>query len=143
MSEQLRPYVKAGRVLRLLAGIQVVFFVAIVAAIIGPMFAQHTTPSPTVYLALLFLLIPGFYLSVGKAIMEHKEWGRTVGIILGCLMLPGFPLGTLIGGYVLWCLIQGWDRQPAQQVMPAVPTAPIQHPERRGQGSPFITCIRS
>jgi hypothetical protein len=113
MSDPLMPYEKAGRVLRLLAWIQVVAFVGIVAAIAIPMFAQHKTPPPTSLLVFLFIVFPLLYLTVGKAIKEHKDWGRTVGIIMGILMLFGFPIGTLIGAYILWCLIKGWDQQPA------------------------------
>jgi len=50
-----------------------------------------------------------FYLIVGKAIKEHKEWARIVGIILSILELLAFPIGTLIGGYTLWCLKTRWN----------------------------------
>lgn len=50
-----------------------------------------------------------FYLIIGKAIQKHKEWARIVGIILAILILFAFPIGTLVGGYILWCLIKRWN----------------------------------
>src|SRR6266568_3116534 len=113
MSNQLMPYEKAGRAIQLLAWLQVVAFAGIVAAIAIPFYAQHKTIDPRAFLALLFIALPALYFAIGKAIKEHKEWGRNAGIIVGTLMLVGFPLGTIIGAYILWCLIKGWDQMPA------------------------------
>jgi hypothetical protein len=113
MSEPLTPYEKAGRVFRLFAWIQIVAVAGILAAVIIPMFAQQKAPPAASLLVLLVLLLPLLYFKVGRAIKEHKDWGRTAGILLGILMLFGFPIGTLIGAYILWCLIKGWDQQPA------------------------------
>ncbi len=113
MGAQLMPYEKAGRVIRLLAWLQVVAFIGIVAAVAIPFFAQHKSIDPRVFLALLFIAFPALYLAIGKAIKEHKEWGRNGGIIIGALMLVGFPIGTIIGAYLLWCLIKGWEQTGA------------------------------
>src|ERR1041384_994572 len=48
------------------------------------------------------------YLVIGKAVKEHKPWGRVAGIVLGVLLLSGIPIGTIIGAYLLWCLIGKW-----------------------------------
>ncbi|MBI3566437.1 MAG: hypothetical protein HY079_14685 [Elusimicrobia bacterium] len=111
--DELTPYQKAGRLIRLIAWLQVVAFVGIVAAIAIPMFATGRTPPPTSLLALLFLLLPFLYFKIGTAVKEHQDWGRIGGVIVGFLMLFGFPIGTLLGGYILWCLIKGWDASPA------------------------------
>jgi len=52
------------------------------------------------------------YLKVGKAIGEHEEWGRRVGMALGVFLLLHFPVGTLFGHYIVWCLMKGWDPTP-------------------------------
>jgi hypothetical protein len=59
---------------------------------------------PVVTLALAI----GLFL-VGSAVMRHEGWARVVGIIYGVISLLGFPLGTLIGCYILWQLIHGWS----------------------------------
>jgi len=112
MSGKLTPCEKAGRVIRLIAWIQIATIIGLMTAMVIPIFAEHKTPHVTIILALPFL-IPLLYFKVGKAIKEHKNWGRTVGIIMGILMIPVLPIGTLIGAYILWCLIKGWDQQPA------------------------------
>ncbi len=35
-----------------------------------------------------------------------------VGISFSVLSLFGFPIGTILGVYLLWCLIKGWDEKP-------------------------------
>jgi hypothetical protein len=113
---KLPAYVKAGRVIRLYAWIQVVAIVGIVAAIVIPMISDPTFKTPLLQHRVVFFLMAClivFQFAIGKAIKEHKDWGRTVGIIYGILSLFSFPIGTLIGAYVLWCLIKGWDEQPA------------------------------
>lgn len=107
-------YIDAGRAYRALAWLQIVLLLIVTAAIGFPMLAQHHATMidvvPLVILVALLILIPLLYFKVGKAIREHKPWGRTVGIVLGCLMLVGFPIGTIAGAYILWGLIKCWDQ---------------------------------
>ena len=49
------------------------------------------------------------HLLLGSAINQHKNWGRIAGIIYGALALFGFPIGTSIGGFILYWLIKQWD----------------------------------
>ena len=64
---------------------------------------------PLLSLTLVIIGVCTLQLKVGTAIKEHKDWGRTVGVILGTIQLLGFPVGTIIGAYILWCLIKGWN----------------------------------
>jgi hypothetical protein len=41
----------------------------------------------------------------GRGLLQHRPWARVAGIVLGVLSLPGFPVGTLIGAYALWVLL--------------------------------------
>ncbi|MBI3564569.1 MAG: hypothetical protein HY079_05160 [Elusimicrobia bacterium] len=112
--DELTPYEKAGRLFRLIAWLQLIAFLGILAAIAIPVFATGRMPPASSLLALLFFIFPAVYFKVGTAIKEHRDWGRTVGIIMGLVSLFGFPIGTLLGAYILWCLIKGWDEQPAR-----------------------------
>lgn len=43
-------------------------------------------------------------LIAGWGLLKYAEWARILTIILSVLSLPGFPVGTLAGGYGLWVL---------------------------------------
>ena len=66
-----------------------------------------------------FLTVVGafglFFLAIGTAVaalqfaaslalMKYKPWARIAIIVLSCLSLLAFPIGTLLGGYSLWVL---------------------------------------
>jgi hypothetical protein len=40
----------------------------------------------------------------GWGLLKGKSWSRVLVIVLGCLQLLGFPVGTAIGIYSLWAL---------------------------------------
>ena len=114
MSDQLKSYEKAGRLIRLFAWLSLIAIVGIAAAVFIPILTggintkDSSVSGGIVALAITSLLVY-FQFALGTAIKEHKEWGRTVGIIYGILSLFGFPIGTIAGGYVLYCLFKGWN----------------------------------
>lgn len=114
MHDKLKGYEKAGRAIILFGSIILIATIGIVAAVIIPVFLggkglQDPSAVKALLISLLLFCIAIFHFVLGKAIKEHKEWGRVVGTVLGFLQLFGFPIGTIIGAYVLWCLIKGWD----------------------------------
>jgi O-antigen/teichoic acid export membrane protein len=53
----------------------------------------------------IFLMsVPGIIAGIG--LMKHKEWGRILTLILSVISLLNFPLGTAIGAYCIWALVQ-------------------------------------
>lgn len=44
--------------------------------------------------------------AAGWALLKMQEWGRWLAIALAVLSLPGFPIGTAIGGASIWFLLQ-------------------------------------
>lgn len=117
MSKQLKFYEKAGRLFRLLGWLQMVAVGLISAAVIIPALVggQKESDAFSLYIVvvtmILMLAVSVFYLSLGSAIKRHEKWGRIGGIILAVVMLIGFPIGTMAGGYILWCLVKGWESQ--------------------------------
>lgn len=115
---KLRPYEKAGRLFRLIGWISAVGAVGGVAALLLEMTSdqsKYTTellPS-VVVMGLLAVLL----LKVGGAIKQHVGWGRPAGIGIAALQLLAFPVGTLIGAYILWCLIKGWEQPEASPAL--------------------------
>ncbi len=115
MAKKLKLYEKAGRVIRLLAWISGIGVLAIAAATLIPLFAERRqvdtgSVAAAVIVLVLIVLFVFFQLALGAAIKQHKEWGRVVGIVYGIILLLGFPIGTIIGAYCLYCLIKGWDQ---------------------------------
>ncbi len=55
-------------------------------------------------LGALFLVIAIVYLMTGSAIRRFKPWSRVVTGILSGIGLIGFPVGTLINGYILYLI---------------------------------------
>ncbi len=73
------------------------------------------TRSPMGVLAPLFGLAIGMLFSAafgvlfviaGVGMLNMRNWARIMTIVLAILMLPGFPVGTLLGVVALWYLFQ-------------------------------------
>jgi hypothetical protein len=55
--------------------------------------------------ALMALLaLPGIL--AGYGLLHRKPWGRVLAIIVAALNIVNFPLGTILGIYALWVLLQ-------------------------------------
>jgi hypothetical protein len=55
------------------------------------------------FILILVLSLPGIV--AGWGLLNFKPWARILGIILSALNLVNFPIGTAIGGYGLWVLL--------------------------------------
>lgn len=53
---------------------------------------------------LIIISIPG--LLAGFGLYKRKEWGRILTILIGAVQIFCFPIGTAIGIYSIWALIQ-------------------------------------
>ena len=58
----------------------------------------------TVGALLVVLGIPGIV--AGYGLLRRKAWGRILAMVVGFLGLVNFPLGTAIGIYTFWVLLQ-------------------------------------
>jgi len=47
--------------------------------------------------------VPGIV--AGWGLLKFKAWARILTLVLGLLNLPGFPVGTLLGIYTIWILL--------------------------------------
>ncbi len=54
---------------------------------------------------LLCLSIPPIIVGVG--LMRFREWARIAGIVIAALLIFHFPIGTAVGVYGLWTLLNG------------------------------------
>lgn len=53
---------------------------------------------------LIFVSIPG--LIAGLGLYRRKEWARILTLVISVIVLFNFPLGTAIGIYSIWALVQ-------------------------------------
>lgn len=60
---------------------------------------------------LLFALLLFF---TSRGLMHQKQWARITTIILGGLMLLGFPIGTVIGIILIYGMTKGWQVEAVQ-----------------------------
>jgi hypothetical protein len=44
--------------------------------------------------------------TVGRALLRLDPWGQSMGMVVSGLCLLFFPVGTVIGAYALWVLLQ-------------------------------------
>jgi hypothetical protein len=58
----------------------------------------------TVGVLMVVLAIPGIV--AGAGLLRRKSWGRILALIVGFLGLVNFPIGTAIGIYAFWVLLQ-------------------------------------
>jgi len=52
------------------------------------------------YLIVIFISIPTLIAGIG--LLTHQRWAPLLAVIMGCLKLFSFPIGTAIGVYAIW-----------------------------------------
>ena len=58
-----------------------------------------------------FIALSGiFSLVAGYGLLKRRSWARTLTIILSVINLLNFPIGTALGGYALWAMLQDESR---------------------------------
>ncbi len=53
---------------------------------------------------LFVLSVPGVI--AGAGLLAYRPWARILALVLGILNLMNFPLGTALGVYTMWVLLQ-------------------------------------
>lgn len=62
-------------------------------------------------LGAIYAILAAFSIAVGHQLRALKPWARIAGIVLSIIGLFGFPLGTLINGYILYLLLSQKGRR--------------------------------
>jgi len=57
----------------------------------------------------VLISVPGILAGIG--LLSFKPWARILAIVLALLDLPGFPVGTVLGIYSLWVLLDSESSQ--------------------------------
>ena len=93
----------------LMAG-SIVFMIFISAGVISGVFSDifaATFITTTIGLILTAILTVSSLplILAGWGILRHKNWARILGLVFGVLILFEVPLGTALGIYALWTLL--------------------------------------
>lgn len=57
-------------------------------------------------------------LIVGWGLLRLRNWARWGAIVLAILQLPAFPIGTIIGGLIIWYLLSDEGRDAFEVARP-------------------------
>lgn len=101
---------KVFRAHRALAWFYAFIGIAISAAVI--LGSRGNTGVSIVLVPLIFAGVFSAHYFTARACREGKPGGRIASIVIACLMLPGFPIGTLIGIYLLANTWRPWKAVP-------------------------------
>lgn len=63
---------------------------------------------PSASVALFTAAIVAFHLILAAGARRRSVFGRLGSIALGALMLAGFPVGTIVGGFLIYNASQPW-----------------------------------
>jgi hypothetical protein len=92
-----------------LLGVCVALFAGVVifgaGLLSGDAKAALATSGVAVFVVAMLAIMSLPSILTGRGLLNRRPWARIAGIILGILSLPGFPVGTLIGAYALWVLL--------------------------------------
>src|SRR5690554_1060389 len=102
---------KAGRILRLMAWLNLVLLIGIVGAIAIPTISDGESGAlfSLVLLCIAVLALTVLYLKTGSAIKQGRNWGKVTGSIIAIVSLFNLPLGTICGALILFYLHKGWQ----------------------------------
>jgi hypothetical protein len=95
-----------GHALFLVIGLFIFFLLIGIGAVSGEAEAMGVLTIVGIFVGgiMLVLALPG--LAAGYGLLKRRSWGRLLAIVVGALNLPNFPLGTVVGVYTLYVLLQ-------------------------------------
>jgi len=103
----MEKHIKVARVHRGLA----FFYGFSMVIVVGTLIIQPDKDFPTALIGFLAISAPLLLLHffVAKGAREKKPWARGASIAIASLMLLGFPVGTIIGVYLLSNAVPSWE----------------------------------
>lgn len=95
-----------GHLIFLVVGAFVFVLLTSIGAISGDSDAMVVLSLVATFVAALLslLALPG--IAAGIGLLKRRAWGRILSIVVGILGLANVPVGTMVGIYTLWVLLQ-------------------------------------
>jgi hypothetical protein len=91
-------------------GIAIALFAGTILGVIGSLIddpvASRVLPiiASVIIWIVIILSLPGIVAGIG--LFRKQEWARILALILSVIRLLNIPIGTAIGGYSIWVLVQ-------------------------------------
>lgn len=99
-------HVKAASAHRMIAGI---YCVIVVLATIFIYAAVSNSPGAVaVMFAVPLAILAAVHFVIANGADNCRPWARTASIVLGAIMALGFPIGTIVGVYILKYSLAPW-----------------------------------
>jgi hypothetical protein len=90
----------------IIAGIIILVVLNTVGALAGGSQAPFILRLIGIIVSVFFFLMSAPGVIAGLGLLAHKEWARILTLILSVINLLNFPLGTAVGAYSIWALVQ-------------------------------------
>ncbi|MDF1880029.1 hypothetical protein JHD50_01725 [Sulfurimonas sp. MAG313] len=110
MSSKPTSIVSTILVLQILMWIQLISFGAM-SAVYLYVFGEIIEFSYLEAFILIDFVFAVLYYFISKALEKGEKWARLSTIILGILLLFGFPIGTAIGILFIYAMTKGWPKE--------------------------------
>jgi len=68
----------------------------------------------------IYLVLGALSLVLARGIRQLKPWARTTSIVLSAIGLLGFPIGTLINGYILYLMLSAKGKRVFEPDYPEI-----------------------
>jgi hypothetical protein len=75
----------------------------------------------TALVATFFFAVAGLHAALAAGARRRSGLAKAGSIVIGVLMLAGFPIGTVVGGFLIYNAAQNW---PPRRVDVAAPVGP-------------------
>ena len=100
-------YFKTARAHMALGCLAVFALLMLLLAMAGS--SKGVDPMPMLVVAGVMLFSAALHFAVWWGAKRRQGWARIVSIVLGVLSLPGFPVGTIIGVYLIAVAWKTWQ----------------------------------
>jgi hypothetical protein len=72
-------------------------------------FAKHALPPHQVYSVVSALpILALFHALAARGSRLRQPWARIASLVMGCLLLVAFPVGTIAGVFLIWSCAHPW-----------------------------------
>lgn len=97
-------------VLMLLIAFVVIFFLELGGALSADPGAAAALSGVSVIVGVVLAVVAAPSIIGGIGLLNRRDWSRILLLVLGALALFSFPIGTAVGGYTIYVLVQQESR---------------------------------